>query len=90
MAASTEKVPLPCSGTHTCVAPPCTISTRSRQMVPVIALKDASQEPQSRSIACLVASEVVSGSGGEQDGVVAENHVCLQACVRRSSHICRK
>src|SRR5882757_6879268 len=69
-AASTENVPLPCIGTQTYSpsSPGSTMCTRSRQMLPVIWLNDASQEPQSRSIACLVASDVVSGPGVSRIG----------------------
>src|SRR5688572_27575075 len=67
-AASTENVPLPCNGTQTCVSSPCTTATRSLQIDAVIALKDASHEPQSRSIACLVSSDVVRGPGVRRMG----------------------
>src|SRR5512137_1559536 len=68
IAASTENVPLPCSGTHVYSAPPPTISTRSLRRLAVIALKAESHEPQSFSIACLVRSDVVSGPGVSRIG----------------------
>src|SRR5258706_11421903 len=66
--ASTENVPLPCSGTHTWSSPPLTTATRSRQIDAVMSLNAVSQGPQSRNIACLVASDVVSGPGVSRIG----------------------
>ena len=68
IAASTENVPLPCSGTQTCVASPWTIETAFRRTSAVTALNAASQEPQSRSIAAFVGSDVVSGPGVSRIG----------------------
>ena len=44
-------------------------------MLAVIELNAASHEPQSRSIACLVASEVVSGPGVSRIGSLPTDHV---------------
>ena len=68
IAASTENVPLPCRGTHVYSLPPPTISTRSLRRLAVMALKAASHEPQSFSMACLVRSDVVSGPGVSRIG----------------------
>src|SRR4029450_11495596 len=66
--ASTMKVPLPCSGTHTCVpCPPARATSRSRTRA-LSAMKAGWGEPQSRSIACLVVVEVVSGPGVRRNG----------------------
>jgi hypothetical protein len=62
-AASTLKVPLPCSGTTTCESCPWMTSSRLLRTLAVTALKSASQEPQSLSIASLVRKVVVSGPG---------------------------
>src|SRR2546428_3751772 len=67
-AASTENVPLPCMGTQTCVASALTIAVRLSRTRAVTALKRLSHEPQSRSIADLVASEVISGPGVSRMG----------------------
>ena len=61
--ASTLNVPLPCSGTTTCESSPCTMASRLLRTRAVTALNSASHEPQSRSIASLVRSVVVSGPG---------------------------
>src|SRR2546428_12703436 len=63
MAASTEKVPLPCRGTHSWVPSPCTMRSRPTRRRAVIWLNSLSQEPQSRSMLCLVRVEVVRGPG---------------------------
>ena len=63
IAASTENVPLPCRGTHSCVAVAFTIASKRSRTRPVIWLKSLSQEPQSRNMLCRVASEVESGPG---------------------------
>src|SRR5882762_8084734 len=68
IAASTENVPLPCMGTHWCVPASCTICSRRSQTRAVILLKSTSQEPQSRSMLCLVRSEVVKGPGVSRYG----------------------
>src|SRR6185312_4311448 len=67
-AASTANVPLPCIGTHTCECAPDTMSSRRSRTSAVIALKLESHEPQSRSIATFVASDVVSGPGVSNTG----------------------
>ncbi len=67
-AASTENVPLPCIGTQTCVSWPWMMSSSLRRMSAVTALNSASHEPQSRSIALLVASDVVNGPGVSRIG----------------------
>src|SRR5215469_2575851 len=67
-AASTENVPLPCSGTHTCVSAALRMPVRRSRTRAVTALNLLSQEPQSRSMAVLVASEVVSGPGVRRIG----------------------
>ncbi len=69
-AASTEKVPLPCSGTHSWVPAPCTTSSSRSRIRPVMLLKSTSHEPQSRSIACLVRSEMLRGPGVRRYGSV--------------------
>jgi len=68
MAASTENVPLPCIGTHSCVPCPWTIATKRSRMRPVMALKSASHDPQSRNIASLVVREIVKGPGVSRYG----------------------
>ena len=68
MVASTAKVPLPCTGTQTCVASaPATASSCSRTSR-LMAMKRLSREPQSRSIASLTVLEVVSGPGVSSQG----------------------
>src|SRR5579863_2866953 len=69
-AASTEKVPLPWSGTHSWVPAPCTTSSSRSRIRPVMLLKSTSHEPQSRSIACRVRSDVVRGPGVRRKGSV--------------------
>ena len=55
--------PLPWSGTQTWVPlPPASSTSRSRTRA-LRRMNSTSREPQSRSIACLVVSEVVSGPG---------------------------
>src|SRR3954471_9237329 len=76
IAASSEKVPLPCIGTQTWVPAPPTMSTTSLQMLAVIALNDVSHEPQSRSIACFVASDVVRGPGVRRMGSLPRIMMC--------------
>ena len=67
-AASTENVPLPCIGTQTWEPWPWMTSCSLRRTSAVTALKLESHEPQSRSIAALVANEVVSGPGVSRIG----------------------
>ncbi len=67
-AASTEKVPLPCIGTTVCVPSPWTSASSLRLTSAVTRLNAESHDPQSRSIAVLVASEVVSGPGVSRMG----------------------
>src|SRR5258708_38367407 len=55
-------------GTQTCVCPALTIAVRRSRTRAVTALKLLSHDPQSRSIALLVASEVVSGPGVNRMG----------------------
>src|SRR5580658_11373719 len=71
MAASTANVPLPCKGTHSWLSVAATISSKRPQTRPVMRLKSASQEPQSRSMLCLVRSEVVKGPGVRSIGSAA-------------------
>ncbi|MNJ63478.1 hypothetical protein D3C77_593820 [compost metagenome] len=63
-AASTEKLPLPCRGTQAKLSS-CTpaMESSSWRTSAVTRLKAPSHEPQSRSMASLVALEVVSGPG---------------------------
>src|SRR6218665_2152111 len=68
MAASTEKVPLPCRGTHSCVCAAWAISSKCWRTRVVIRLKSASHEPQSRNIACRVCGDVVKGPGVKRMG----------------------
>src|ERR1700722_3584070 len=68
MAASTAKVPLPCKGTHSCVSPAPAICSRRAHTRAVIWLKSLSQEPQSRSMLCLVRRDVVRGPGVSSSG----------------------
>ncbi len=68
MAASTAKVPLPCSGTHSKVPSPCRIFTRFSRTRVVIELKSLSHEPQSRSMLSFVRIEVVRGPGVSRKG----------------------
>ena len=68
IAASTENVPLPCTGTQTCVSWPLTIATSFFRTSAVTALKFASHDPQSRSIAIFVSSDVVMGPGVSRIG----------------------
>ncbi len=67
-AASTENVPLPCIGTQTWVSWPWTMSSSFFRTSAVTALKFASHDPQSRSIAVFVASDVVMGPGVSRIG----------------------
>ena len=67
-AASTEKVPLPCIGTQTCFSAAFTMAISRSRTRAVTALKLLSHDPQSRSIALLVASDVVSGPGVSRMG----------------------
>lgn len=62
-AASTAKVPAPWSGTAAWVSPPWTSAARRRRTRSLMATNSPSREPQSRSRAARVASEVVSGPG---------------------------
>ena len=79
-AASTEKVPLPCSGTTTCEPSPWTIVSSCWRSSAVTAMNDESHEPQSRSIASLVRSVVVSGPGVRR--IASRRMECLQCGVR--------
>ena len=98
-AASIEKVPLPCNGTTTCEPSPCTMASRPCLISAVSAMNEVSHEPQSRSIARLVRSVVVSGPGvrrmasrsmdavSEIKPFVGQRSVVLrQAWVRCSTH----
>ncbi len=67
-AASIEKVPLPCMGTQTWASVAFTIASSRSRTRAVTALKLLSHDPQSRSIALLVASDVVSGPGVSRMG----------------------
>src|SRR5205823_8376072 len=60
--------PLPCIGTQVCVSVALTIASSQDRTRAVTALNAASQEPQSRSMALLVASDVVSGPGVRRIG----------------------
>src|SRR6266550_7739401 len=102
-APSTEKVPLPCIGTQTCVSRPLTIAVSRSRTRAVTALKLASHEPQSRSIAALVVSEVVNGPGVSRMGSRSELLIdylrgrrsdshrlspCLRACQQQARDHC--
>src|SRR5215468_3244169 len=66
--ASTMNVPLPWSGTQTCVpCPPASSTSRSRTRA-LSLMNSTSREPQSRSIAALTVREVVSGPGVSSQG----------------------
>src|SRR5262249_35130661 len=67
-AASTENVPLPCTGTQTCVSDALRMPVKRSRTRAVTALNLLSHEPQSCSMAVLVASEVVSGPGVSRIG----------------------
>src|SRR5207244_3383747 len=67
-AASTENVPLPCIGTQTCVSAPLITAVRRARRRAVTSLNALSHDPQSRSIADRVASDVVSGPGVSRTG----------------------
>src|SRR5204862_8199186 len=67
-APSIENVPLPCIGTQTCVGAPLTMASRRSRTRAVTALNLLSHDPQSRSIADLVSSDVVSGPGVSRMG----------------------
>jgi hypothetical protein len=81
-AASTENVPLPCIGTHTCVAAALTTARRRSRTAAVTALKFESHEPQSRSIAIRVGSDVVRGPGVRRIGSRLK---CLASVLRKWS-----
>src|ERR1700686_1053665 len=69
-------------GTHSCVPVPCTMSRRRSRTRPVILLKSTSQEPQSRSMLCLVRSDVRKGPGVSRYGSVViglPSAVCAKA-----------
>ena len=68
MVASTAKVPLPWIGTATCVPATPASAARRVRMPSDRAMKAASREPQSRSMAALVRADVGQGAGGQQQG----------------------
>src|SRR5499427_2325409 len=67
--ASTMKVPLPWSGTQTCVpSPPASSTSRSRTRA-LSLMNSVSRDPQSRSIASLTVRDVVRGPGVSSQGL---------------------
>ena len=66
--ASTAKVPEPCTGTVTCVPCAPASSTILSSTILLMAMKPASREPQSWTMACLTLAEVVSGPGVSSSG----------------------